>query len=114
MERRMFDAIFERAIGRLGGLIETISAPVVEPTVIAAANAIVFDAAELQRRAAMGTMQFNQSERARAIAKQNKIFTEQSYFPRSGWFRNFLAKRHGPPIAAQHFARRGARSDARH
>ena len=72
----MFDAIFERGIRRLGRLLETIAAHVIEPAVIAAANAAVFDPAEFQRRAAMGAMQFNQPQLIRAVAKQHKVFAQ--------------------------------------
>ena len=76
---RVLDTFFESAIAGLRRLLQTIASKVVEPTVITAANAIVLDAAEFERRAAMGTMEIHKS-RTRPLPSRNsdKIFRQQT------------------------------------
>src|SRR4029434_72134 len=58
MISRMLNTILEGAVFRLGGLLQTFAAPVIEPTVVTAPDAVVLDTAELKRRAAMGAVEF--------------------------------------------------------
>src|SRR6266511_4304551 len=74
----MFDPLFERAVNRLGGLLQTVTAHIVKPTMIAASDAFVFDAAELQRSTPVRTMKRYQPEAGRAITKQDEVFCQQS------------------------------------
>src|SRR5262245_50137813 len=84
-ERRMADAIFECAVGGFGGLLQAAAAHVVEPAMIAAADAAIFDAAEFERCAAMGAVQLDQAEPSAAVAKQYEVLAKQPYLDRAGF-----------------------------
>src|ERR1043165_2422665 len=96
---RMLDAVFERAAFGLRRLLDTFAGKIVEPAVIAAAEAAVFDTAELERSPAMRAMEAQKPELAVARAEQHEIFAEQSDFRGAAFLPNVLAKSHGPPVA---------------
>jgi hypothetical protein len=48
VKRRMLNPLFERAVFRFGGLLQTFAAPVVEPAVVTTPDTIIFDAPELE------------------------------------------------------------------
>src|SRR5947209_16685616 len=108
---RVPNAFFEGAIARLGRLLQTIALNVVEPTVITTANPIVLDSPVFERCAAMRTMERDESELPRAVAKQRKLLRQQLHFDRSTFGFHRFAERHRPPVTAQHRARRRARTD---
>src|ERR1051326_8235924 len=110
---RMLDAVFERAAFGLRRLLDTFAGKIVEPAVIAAAEAAVFDTAELERSPAMRAMEAQKPELAVARAEQHEILAEQSDFRRAAFLPNVLAKSHGPPVAPQHLAAGRAAPDAR-
>jgi hypothetical protein len=72
----MADTIFECAVRRLGGLLQTTASRVVEPAVITAANSLIFDPSKFEGSAAMGAVQFEQAEMSRAIPKKDEVFAQ--------------------------------------
>src|SRR5262249_39106972 len=71
----MLNTLFERAIGGLRRLLQTVAPNVVKPAVITAAQAVFLDPAIFERRAAMGTMKRHESKPFPAVAKQHELFT---------------------------------------
>src|SRR6267142_2484478 len=108
---RVLNAFFESAIAGLGRLFQTIALNIVEPTMITTANPIVLDAAIFERRTAMRTMERDESELSRSIAKQRKLFRQQLHFDRRAFGFHRFAERHRPPVTAQHRARRRTWTD---
>ena len=96
---RMLHALGESAVGGFSGLLQTLAAGVVKPTMVTAANASVFHPAEFQRCAAMRAMQRQQTELVVAVPKKHKIFAEQSGFGRLAVLSHKLGKTHRPPVA---------------
>src|SRR6185437_4450742 len=70
------DAILKCALRWLAGCLENLSINVVEPAVIAAAQAAVFDMAEFERSAAMRATKREQSDSAPIVAKDYQIFAQ--------------------------------------
>src|SRR5258708_40292815 len=108
---RVLNAFFESAIARLSRLFQTIALNVVEPTVITTANPIVLDAAIFERSSSMGTMERDESELSRAIAKQRKLFRQQLHLDRRPFGFHRFAERHRPPVPPQHRTRRRSRTN---
>src|ERR1051325_5533126 len=67
--RRMLDAFFERAAFGLRRLLDAFTGEIVQPAMIAAADAAVLDAAELERCAAMRAMEAQKTQLAAAGAE---------------------------------------------
>ena len=108
----MLDALFERARGRLRGLLQTIAVHVVKPAVITATYAVFFDPAVFQRRAAMRTMQRNQPEMSLSVTKQHELFRQQCDLYRRRLAFHRIAERHRPPVTPEHLPGRRAATDA--
>src|SRR5215813_11985625 len=53
---RVLDTVLERAVFRLGGLLQTFAAAIIKPTLVTAANAVILDPPKLKRCAAMGAV----------------------------------------------------------
>src|SRR6266404_4041610 len=103
---RVLNAFFESAIARLSRLLQTIALNVVEPTMITTTNPIVLDSPVFERCAAMRTMERDESELSRAVAKQRKLFRQQLHFDRSTFGFHRFAERHRPPVPSEHRTRR--------
>jgi hypothetical protein len=73
---------------------------------IAASDAFVFDAAELQRSTPVRTMKRYQPEAGRAITKQDEVFCQQSNLYRRTFRFHLVAECHRPPVTPQHLAGR--------
>ena len=94
------------AFRRLSRHRQTLAADVEQPAMIGTANAAVFDIAIFQRRAAMGTMESEQTDAAPVIAKQHQLFAE--HFDRLGNIAQFAARAHDQPMASKPVAGRRA------
>src|ERR1051325_4667207 len=105
----MPDAVLERTVFRLGRLIQTLPRTIVKPAMIAAPNPAIFDSAEFQRGPAVRTMKLQQSKTTAAVAKQNKIFAQQSHLDRIPSGSNLFRESDRPPITPQHVPCRRAR-----
>src|SRR6185503_11176272 len=81
------------------------------PAVIAAADAVRFDAPELERGAAMRAVPLEQAEPAVGLAEQDEILGQQP--DRHRRIRDLLGEPDRPPIAAQQRAHRRAGPDPR-
>ena len=84
---------------------------VVEPAMIAAADAGLADDAELERGAAVAAMRVQEPEAAAAVAKQHQILAENAHAQRQ--VLDPLGHRHGEPEAPEILAGRRARPDPR-
>src|SRR5258705_9977029 len=81
------------------------------PAVIAAANAVLGDEAEFERRIAMAAVQVQETVVARQIAKGDEILTEDAQ-PHRNALAELLGHAHRVPEASQVFAAGLARADA--
>jgi hypothetical protein len=50
--------------------------------VVAAPDAIIFDASEFERSAAMGTVELQQSKLSATVTEKDKVFAEEPHFDR--------------------------------
>jgi hypothetical protein len=103
--------VLEVAEGGLARLIEALALCVVEPAVIAAAQALLLDAAVFERGIAVAAMLVEEAKLAIAGAEQHEFLVHQLDDLRL--LAEMLGKHDRPPIAAQHVARRRARPDPR-
>src|SRR5688572_16660014 len=108
----MFDAVFEGTVDRLGGLLQTAAPYIIEPAMVAAADAILFDPSVFQRSAPMAAVKRQNAELAGAIAKQHELFRQQPNFDRRGFWFHFLAECHRPPVTSQHLPGRLPRTNS--
>ena len=90
--------------GRLAGLVETISLHIIEPAVIAAADAIGLQTAIFQRRATVTAMRVEQTGAAAGIAKYHQILLED--LDALGQIAKLGGQRHRLPVASQQFPHR--------
>ena len=95
------DAVLERAVGRLAGLLQAAAAHVVEPAVVQAAQPARLAAAVAQVDAAVRAVQAEQAGSARVVAEQHQLLTQQPDRQRRTARRQLLRQRHGLPVAAQ-------------
>ena len=95
--------------GRLGGLLEAASLDVVQPPVVAAANALGLDLPVLHRRAAMGAVAVDEARPPAAVPEGDEILPQDSH--RQGQVRELLRQRHRLPVPPQQLAHRGAELD---
>ena len=77
-----------------------------------AAQAVVLAPAEAQVHAAMGAEPVDEAELAGILAKQHEVLAEEPDRHHRALGDQFVGKRGGLPVAAQHIARRRARADA--
>jgi hypothetical protein len=98
---RVLDPVREGAVFRLGRLFQTFAASVVEPTVVAAPDAGLFDPPELKRRAAMGAVELQEPQLTTPVAEKNKVFAQEPHFDRRAFQPHFLTEAHRPPITHQ-------------
>jgi hypothetical protein len=115
-------AIFQRLVRRLphveapAGLIalarhvDALTLRVVEPAVIAAAQARLLDAAPFERGAAMRAMRVERADPALLVAKEDDLLAEELHLLRQ--VAELVRGAHRLPIAAHQFAHRAARLDA--
>src|SRR5262249_41256514 len=93
----------------LARLIEAFAVDAEEPAVIAAADALIFDTAVIERRAAMGAARIEQSRPAFAVAEKNQTLAEDAHVL---WLRpDLFRQRDRMPIAAHELAAGRARPD---
>src|SRR5262245_28757294 len=104
------NAVLECAFGRLSRHLQNFSVHVVEPAVITAAQAAVFDVTEFERGAAMGTAQREQTQLPLVVAKDHQVFAEEAAAQRAPL--EFPAKSDWMPIASHHFAARRTGPDS--
>src|ERR1044071_8114107 len=109
----MANAMLERAVFRLSRLLQTTAAPIVQPAVIAAANAVFFHAPKLERCATMRAVKIKKTEPF-GVAEKNEFLSQQSDFRRCSLRLHFFGKAYRPPVAAQHFAGRRTGRDSSH
>jgi hypothetical protein len=102
--RRVPDPFTKRAARRFAGLFEAAAARVVQPTMVDAAQAAVFDAAVAQIGAAMGAMQPDQAGLAALVAEEDKVFAEDAHGDRPPARRHLLGERRGVPVPPQEIA----------
>src|SRR5439155_13843 len=76
------EPVLQGAAGRLAGGLEDRAVDIEEPAVIAAADALVADQAELERGAAMRAMQFEETDGAGFVAERNEVLAENAQAPR--------------------------------
>jgi hypothetical protein len=91
---------------RLARLVSAGSISTERPPVVRATDAILFDAAVKEARAAMTASRFEQAWRSIEGSIQHEVFAEQPHLARDG--RRLARQRHRLPIATQQFARRRA------
>src|SRR5690242_17334210 len=94
----------------LAGHFETLASGVVEPAVIAAADAALLDLAPFERRPAMRAMRFERADAPSLVAKDDDLLAEELFLARQ--ILQLLGETDRLPIAAQEFAHRAARLDA--
>jgi hypothetical protein len=70
----MLDLLFIANLGALERLVEAVAARVVLPSVISAADAVVFDKAVEKRRAAMRAVLGDETIAAAAVAIEDEVF----------------------------------------
>jgi hypothetical protein len=114
MKRRMLNAVLEGTPFRLGWLLQTFSVAIIQPAMVAAADSILFDPAELERSTAMRTMKLEQAELTAAVAKQDKLLAQQFHFGRSRFRLHGFRKCDRPPVTPQHLAGRRAGANPGH
>ena len=68
---------------RLRGLLQALAGPVEQPAVVAAGDAARLDAAEGERRAAMGAALGDQARRAVAVPEEDQVLAQQAQRQRS-------------------------------
>src|SRR5439155_23953852 len=103
------EPVLQGAAGRLAGGLEDRAADIEEPAVIAAADALVADQAELERGAAMRAMQFEETDGAGFVAERDEVLTENAQPPRD--LAQFAGEDDRLPKAPQIFAARRPRPD---
>src|SRR5205807_8222499 len=83
---------------------------VVEPAVVAAAQAPLLDPAPFERGAAMRAMRVERADPAVLVAKDDDLLAQQLFLPRQ--VAEFVRRADRLPVPAQEFAHRAARLDA--
>ena len=101
----------EATLTRLRRHFQALPLHVEQPTVIRTAEPAVLDVAVFQRRAAMRTMEAEQTERAILIAKQNQLFAE--HFDRLRNIAQPARRADDKPMAAKPCAGWSAGADVR-
>src|SRR5262245_22382097 len=94
--------------GCLAGLLEAIAMTIVEPAMIEAAQAAIFDTAVTQIGAPMGAVQSEETKRAVIGAEQDQIFAQDAYRQRRATARQLFHQGHRLPVAAQQITPRRA------
>ena len=106
---RLANALALAATLRLAGLVEAMAFRIEQPAVVAAADAGGFDAAVIQRGAAVAAACVQQSGPARGVAEQDQVLAEGAHLARRGAGVGGKADR--MPVAAQQLAHRRAAPD---
>jgi len=96
----------------LPGLIKTATFYIVEPPVIDAPQATIFDSPIAKIRPSVGTVQGQQAHPALVITKQDQILTQNLNGNRRTALRQFLAEGDRLPISAQELSSRCPRTDS--
>src|SRR4051812_7917408 len=91
----------------LAGHLDTLALRVVEPAVIAAADAALLDLPPLQGGAAMRAMRLERADPALLVAEEDDFLAQQLLLPRQ--ILQLLGQADRLPIAAQQLAHRAAR-----
>jgi len=101
----------KRTARRFARNLHQLAVGVIEPAVVATANAIALDVTETKIGAPVRTESADHTRFSRAIAKENEIFAEDTDESRL----HFQVRRNtdGPPVAAQEFTHRRAAPGAR-
>ena len=99
----------ERTAGGFGRSLEERAVDVPEPAVVAAADALVFDASVLERRAPVRAMAVQQADPSRSVAEEHQVLAEESNCERQ--VADFLRERDAVPEAAQVLSAGRARPD---
>ena len=97
--RRMPNTVLKGAVRRLGWLVEAAADRIVEPAVIAAADALIFHPAELQSGSAVRAVQIQQTEPSHTVTEEHEIFAQQPDSGGSARGFHILAESHRPPVA---------------
>src|SRR4029450_9171494 len=71
--------VFQRAVGRLPRRVQNPPIDIHEPAVIAAPYALLRDQAELQRGAAMGTVEFQTSPLPALITEHDQVLSKKAH-----------------------------------
>src|SRR5919108_813049 len=104
----MTQPVFQRAIGRLPPCVQNPSIDFDEPGVIAAPYPLLLDEAELQRGAAVGTVELQASHLTALVTEHDQVLAENAHAP---WqLLQVFGERHWLPEAAQILPARGARA----
>src|SRR4051812_9343980 len=82
----------------LAGHLDTLALRVVEPAVIAAADAALLDLSPFERGAAMRAMRLERADPAPLVAEEDDLLAEQLLLPRQ--ILQLLGQAHRLPIAA--------------
>src|SRR5207245_3863422 len=107
--RTLPDALLEPTARGISRRFQAAPVDVVDPAVIAAADAALERDPELERRSAMRAVQVQHADAPAAVAEDDQILAQN---PRpQGRRREIARERHGLPEPAQVLAARGARSD---
>ena len=106
------DLVFEVALGRLGGHVDAIAVDVEFPTMVDAANAALFIAPEVERRATVRAVRLQDADLATGVAKRDQVLAEQTQaHRRTIRLGQFLWQHRGQPEAAKQLAHGRSRTD---
>jgi hypothetical protein len=81
---------------------------IVEPAMIEAAQAAIFDTAVTQIGTPMGAVQSEETKRAVIVAEQDQLFAQDAYRQRRATARQLFHQGHRLPVAAQQITPRRA------
>src|SRR6185369_14557432 len=107
--RALTDALLEPAAGRLPGCLQALPVDVVDPAVIAAAEAALDGNAELERRAAVRAVQMQDADAATPVTEHHEILAEDPHAQRC--VDEIAGEGHRLPEAAQVLPARRAGPD---
>src|SRR5438874_11223562 len=103
----MFDRVDDRFVA-LGWSLQNVALRIVEPTMVGARDAALFDTPVAQRCAAVRAAIADQTDAAECVAEQHQVFAEQSHEPRRLLIGQLLGDGDWMPVTAQQAA--GGRS----
>src|SRR5215472_5714549 len=91
--------------------VEALARSIVDPAVVAAADAALLDLTPFQRRSPVRAMRIERADATLLVAEQHDLLAEELFFPRQ--VLQLFGEAGGLPIPAQEFAHRATRLDGR-